>query len=206
MVESYILGVEIAAVLVIVWIVFYRLVFLRNPHRVIPSGNVVVSPADGRVIRVVKLSGKSGFIRKGRFGKVPINAKEFLDGTLVSIFMSPLHVHYYRAPLGAVVTSVVHRSGTFFNAGDLTKSLRNEHTQITLKSKVGTILVIPIAGFLARRIHCFVKKKQKVNKGERLGLISMGSQTTVLLPKKITVSVKEGDAVEAGSSIMGKIE
>ena len=206
MVDAIISGIRIAAALVLAFIVFYRFIFLRNPNRVIPSGNSVVSPADGRVIRVVNLSGKSGFIRKGRFGKVPIDTKKFLGGTLVSIFMSPFNVHYYRAPLAGVVESVTHRAGTFFNASDLQKSMRNEHTQISLKSSVGSILVIPIAGFLARRIHCFVEGKQKIERGERLGLISMGSQTTLLLPKSVSVTVAVGDRVNAGSSVIGSVK
>ncbi len=205
MVGVVVSGIRIAVSLILAWIVFYRFVFLRNPHRVIPSGKSVVSPADGRVIRVVRLTGKSGFIRKGKFGKVPIDTKAFLGGTLVSVFMSPFNVHYYRAPLAGTVKEVVHRNGTFFNASDLQKSLRNEHTQISLNSKQGTIIVIPIAGFLARRINCFVKKKQSVEKGERLGLISMGSQTTVLFPKSVSVTVAVGDRVNAGSSVIGSV-
>ena len=203
MVTSVVLGVRIALLLVFGWIVFYRVVFLRNPRRRIPSGNVVVSPADGKVVRVAKLSGDHIVIRKMKFGKVPVDTKDFLDGTLVSIFMSPLNVHYNRAPITSTVEEVVHRPGRFFNAGDLSKSLHNEHTQIVLDSVVGKVIVVQIAGFLARRISCFLKKKQKVNKGERIGLIHMGSQASILLPKSVIVTVGVGERVLGGTTIIG---
>ena len=89
-------------------------------------------------------------------------------------------------------------------AFDVEKSFLNESNEIVMMTKLGKIKIIQIAGFLARRIKCFIKEKQNVNKGERIGMISLGSQVSLILPDKIRLRVKIGDRVKAGETIIGE--
>lgn len=178
---------------------FYRFIFLRDPFRAIPGGESIVSPADGKIIRIEPLTPQSIHLRKGFLGKIPLPRT---GGKLVSIFMSPLDVHFIRSPFIGKVISAKHSPGTFFNAGNLQKSFFNEHTIVRLRTAFGTMHVIMIAGFLARRIHCFVKPGQNINKGEKIGLISMGSQASIILPSSLHVRVSLGERVKGGISIL----
>lgn len=193
------LALGFVALLALSSFLFYRFIFLRDPPRAIPSGNFIVSPADGKVIRIEPLNHQTTHLRKGFLGKIPVPDP---GGKLISIFMSPFDVHFIRSPFQGVVSSVNHFSGKFFNAGDLQKSFFNEHTIIKLKTSLGIMWVIMIAGFLARRVHCFVKAGQKVNKGEKIGLISMGSQTSIIIPSPLNINVALGDRVAGGTSIL----
>ncbi|MBI2139682.1 phosphatidylserine decarboxylase family protein [Candidatus Woesearchaeota archaeon] len=186
-------------ILVIVFFLFYRFVFLRDPKRAIPEEDAIVSPADGTVMRVEKLDRKNKTLRKGWLGKISLPDAR---GQLISIFMSPLNVHFTRSPYGGTVKNITYTRGKFFNAGHPEKSFLNENNAIMIDTPLGRMAVIQIAGFLARRIHCFVTLGQKVNKGEKIGLISMGSQTAVVLPAEARVLVKAGARVYGGTSII----
>ncbi len=190
---------------------FYRIVFLRDPEREVPSGNNIVSPADGKVIKVIKLWNLDSVkIEKGLAGRissfVPENCKE---GYLINIMMDIFNVHVQRAPIDGRVRRVKHSGGNFRNAvyGDRFKNgLENEKNEILIENdKIGKFKVIQIAGFLARRIECSVKEKQKINKGERIGRILMGSQVSLILPGGVRLSVNEGDKVRAGETILGNV-
>jgi phosphatidylserine decarboxylase len=186
-------------ILIILSLLFYKFVFLRDPERKIPPGNNIVAPADGKIINIVKIKKGNLKIKKG-FGKVLSNISS--ESYLISIFMSLFNVHVNRAPLKGEIISIKHNKGKFFMAFDTKKSLLNENNEITMKTKIGKIKIIQIAGFLARRIQCFVKKNQKVNKGKRIGRIVIGSQVTIILPKKVKLSVKVGNKVKAGETII----
>ena len=195
--------------LLVLCFLFYKFVFLRDPKRNVPPGNNIVAPADGRIIKILKLNKINGIeVRKGLVGKiralVPINCKE---GYLITIMMNLFDVHVQRSPVGGVVLNIKHYDGRFNNAvyGDkFENGLVNEKNEITIKNnKIGSINVVQIAGFVARRIECFVEEKQKLNKGQKLGRIIMGSQVSLILPKKVKLQVKEGDKVKAGKSILG---
>ncbi|MBW2988729.1 phosphatidylserine decarboxylase [Candidatus Woesearchaeota archaeon] len=187
---------------------FYKLVFLRDPKRKVPQGKNIVSPADGKIIRIIKLKDAESLrIKKGLIGKIrasaPANCK---DGFLISIMMNIFDVHVQRAPLEGSVTEVRHTKGGFKNAvygNKFENCLENERNEITIENKeIGKIKVIQIAGLVARRIECFVGEKQKVNKGKRIGRIMLGSQVSLIIPDKAKVSAKSGDRVRAGESIL----
>lgn len=197
--------------IVVLFGLFYQLIFLRDPEREIPAGNNIVAPADGKIIKIIKLGGlESVGITKGLIGKirtlVPSNCKE---GYLITIMMNLFNVHVQRSPVDGVVVSIKHTSGSFRNAvygNKFENGLENEKNEITIENKkLGEIKVIQAAGILARRIQCFVRENQKINKGDRIGRIVMGSQVTLIIPAGINLLVKEGDNVRAGLTIVGNI-
>lgn len=193
-------SISVAAIL----FAFYKFVFLRNPARAAPKGNNIVSPADGKIINIVKIDKAKVRIKKGLIGKVNALCSDVDAGYLISIFMSIFDVHVNRAPIDGEVVSVKHKDGKFFMAFDPEKSLLNESNEIIIKSKIGRIKVIQIAGFIARRILCFVKEKQKINKGESFGMIVIGSQVCLIIPKKVRLRAGVGDKVRAGETVLGE--
>jgi len=183
--------------------------FYRDPKRRIPNGNNVVSPADGKVIGILKIKQDKTRIKKGYIGKIETLTKDIAkECYVVSIFMSLIDVHVNRAPITGKIISIKPEKGRFYAAYDLKKSLMNEKNEIVMQNKeLGKIKVIQIAGFAARRIICRVKQNEKVNKGQRIGMIVLGSQVTLILPvKKTILRVREGMKVKGGSSIIADIK
>ena len=200
--------------------------FYKDPKRDMPKGNNIVAPADGKIISVIDTSvnrtaisdsaQKSSIfdtsrnnikIKKGLLGKIKTYAKDVAkECYVVSIFMSPFDAHYNRAPIGGKIKSINHTKGRFFKAYDLEKSFENEKNEIVIQNKNLKIKVIQIAGFLARRIICQVKVNQKVNKGQKIGFIALGSQTTIILPKRLKLKVKADDKVKAGQTIIAVLK
>jgi phosphatidylserine decarboxylase len=165
--------------------------FFRDPERPIPpEPGVIVSPADGRVVLVDE-----------------VQEKEFLESTArrVAIFMNVFDVHVNRFPVAGVVTTMRHRPGEYKAASRQDAARRNEQQALVLESEVGQrVLVVQIAGLLARRIIPFVKPGQQLARGERFGMICFGSRVDVYLPPDSDIQVKVGDRVKAGSSIIGR--
>lgn len=165
--------------------------FFRDPERDIPpEPGVIVSPADGVVIRVDE-----------------VQESEFLHGPAryVAIFMNVFDVHVNRAPVAAVVREMRHRPGEYKAASRQDAAVRNEQQALMLENEGGRrVLVVQIAGLLARRIIPFVKPGQSLARGERLGLICFGSRVDLYLPGDSQIQVKTGDRVKAGSSIIGR--
>ena len=197
--------------LILLLLIFYKFVFLRDPKRGIPKGENIVSPADGKIIKIIKLDNLDKLkIRKGNIGKIktliPDSCK---NGYLITIMMNLFNVHIQRSPINGMILSTKHSNGSFNNAvygNKFENGILNEKNEIIIKNKkIGKIKVIQIAGVIARRIECFVKKNQKINKGERIGRIIMGSQVSLVLPKKIKLNVKAGDKVKAGESIIAEL-
>jgi phosphatidylserine decarboxylase len=144
----------------------------------------MVSPADGRVVQI---------------------AEEYLANRQVrrvSIFMSPFDVHVNRAPFAGTVREVVYRKGRFHMATAERASTENEQNIFTLESEAGTIVVRQVAGLLARRIVFWKRVGDRLERGERVGLIKFGSRVDVLLDPTIELRVRIGDRVRAGSSIL----
>ena len=197
----------IIAILILL-LLFYRFWFLRDPERAVPEGDNIVSPADGKVIKVMRIDSEDeeqGLkIRKGMFGSIDTLSKD-VEGArwLISIFMSPLDVHVQRAPMDGRVAGVRYKEGTFVAANSL-DALKNEKNEIILEELETKVKVIQIAGFLARRIQCFVKKGDHVLKGEKIGRIIIGSQVSMILPEGYSIRVKQGDRVKAGESIIAE--
>ena len=162
--------------------------FFRDPERQPPSDpNVVVAPADGRITRVK-----------------PVGAG-ISDGTVVSIFLSPLDVHINRAPIAGEITNVAYTRGKFLMATKESASLVNEQNALTIKGERITVVCKQVAGILARRIVCWKQAGEQVALGERFGLIKFSSRTDILLPANVDVVVSEGARVQGGTTIIGRI-
>lgn len=185
--------------------VFHKFYFLRDPARKIPIGNNIVCPADGKVISVKKYGENKIQINKKFLGKVKSFTKDVAEeGYVVSIFMGPFDVHINRAPISGLVKYVKHTKGKFLNAESPESTFENENTQILFDDRGFKIKIIQISGFFARRIVSFVKKNEKVIKGQRIGLIKLGSQVTTILPKNVRIKVLKGQKVSAGTTIIAE--
>jgi phosphatidylserine decarboxylase len=192
---------------ILILIILFLLNFYRDPKRNIPKGNNIVAPADGKVISILKISKDSTNIKKSLFGKIKTLTKDIAkECYVVSIFMSPLDVHINRAPVNGIVRSIRYSKGRFFQAYNLEKSLQNEKNEIIIQNKQLKVKVIQIAGFLARRIKCHIRKNQKVNKGDKIGMIALSSQTTLLIPIGVDLKIKLNQHVKAGSTIIADLK
>jgi phosphatidylserine decarboxylase len=200
------LGISSFIAVAVILLVLFLLQFYRNPERIIPEGSNIVSPADGKIIKILTMGSEYVDIEKGVLGKVQVLASDVAsECVIVSIFMSPVDVHYNRAPISGVVKKVIHKRGKLLPASTFENGLQNEHTQILVQGKGIRVKVLQVAGFLARRIRCDVKEGQKVKKGERIGMIALGSQATLIMPSTVKLIVKEGQHVKAGSSVIAEI-
>lgn len=162
--------------------------FFRDPRRAVPSeAGLVVSPADGKVTRVERLSGD-----------------EADSPTIVSIFLSPFDVHVNRAPIAGEVIDVTYTKGRFIAATSDNASLVNEQNAMTIKGEKMTVVCKQIAGVLARRIVCWKRAGDRLELGERFGLIKFGSRTDLVLPHGVEVLVKVGERVSGGVTIIGR--
>lgn len=164
--------------------------FFRDPKRSTPTdANLVVSPADGRVTRIERLS-----------------AEEGASPTVVSIFLSPFDVHINRAPVAGTITNVSYTRGKFLMATKEEASLVNEQNALTIKGERITVVCKQIAGILARRIVCWKRAGDNLVLGERFGLIKFSSRTDLILPPEVEVAVKEGERVRGGVTVIGRIK
>ena len=196
-----------SAIIAFTILIVFLLNFYRDPERKIPPGNSIVSPADGKIMRIDMAEKGRNFIKKGHFGKIESLADSISNKCfIISIFMSPLDVHINRSPVPGNVVSVKHTPGKYFAAFNLKKSLMNEKNEIIIKnSGIGKIKVIQIAGFLARRIICTAKKGDKLFKGQKIGKIVLGSQVTLIIPfEKVNLKVKKGQKVTGGKTIIAE--
>ena len=190
-----------------VFAIIFLLNFYRDPKRTIPKGNNIVAPADGKIISIIDTSKSSIKIKKGIFGNIKTLTKEVAkECYAISIFMSPLDVHINRAPIAGTIKSIKHTRGSFFKAYDLEKSLGNEKNEIIIQNRNIKVKVIQIAGFLARRIKCYVRKNQKVNKGDKIGMIALSSQTTLVIPKGVDLKINLNQHVKAGETIIAEVK
>lgn len=169
-------------------IMIFTLNFFRDPQRVTPNKeNIIVSPADGRVL----------YVRE-------IEDQRFLNGKAkeVAIFMSPLNVHVNRIPISGEVEYVKYHPGEFIAAFEDKASEKNERNEIGINSKHGKVLFVQIAGFIARRIVSDIKVGDTVKIGERFGMIRFGSRVDVIVPPDFIEKVKKDDVVYAGETII----
>ena len=177
-------------------ITLWTIAFFRDPNRVPPAGgDLVVSPADGRLLPIV-LALPPPELGLGPEPKLRL-----------SIFMSIFNVHVNRIPCDATVTGLAYRPGKFFNASFDKASLHNERMSIRIEAgdvkgvsrKIG---VVQIAGLVARRIQCGLREGQHVCRGDRFGIIRFGSRLEVFLPDGARVLVREGQKVRAGETVL----
>ena len=164
----------------------FVLFFFRDPERVVPQGNnLVVSPADGRVVE-------------------PTYLKQ--DVKQISIFLSVFNVHVNRAPIGGKVDTVKYNPGKFHVASVDKASLDNEQTAMVITQGGRKVLVKQIAGLIARRIICYAKPGDSLAQGERYGLIRFGSRVDIFLPKDAEIKVKVGDRVKGARDVIGVLK
>ena len=165
--------------------------FFRDPEREPPADpRALVSPADGRVVDV-------SAVREESFLNAP--------ATKVSIFMSPLDVHVNRSPMAGRVITVLHTAGKFRAAWEDKASLDNERNAVVLEHGGVRLLVVQIAGALARRIVCRRGVGDVLGRGERYGLIMFGSRVDVFLPAGVEAAVAKGARVQAGSTVLARL-
>ena len=196
--------------LLIIIMLFWRFWFLRDPKRIPPKDkNLIISPADGKINEIIVSDIPKKEIRKGRFGKIDTLASDVSKEKykLISIVMTPLDVHIQRAPIAGRVLYSRHTKGKFKNAIRDKIAIENEKNEILIHNEDLKIKVkvIQIAGALARRIISYVRNGQNIKKGERIGLINLGSQVSIIMPENIEIKVKIGERVRVGETILGKI-
>lgn len=167
--------------------------FFRNPERVIPQDPLaVVSPADGKIIVAEE-----------------INEEKYLKekALKISIFMNVFNVHVNRAPYSGRVLDAIYNKGKFISANLDKASMDNEQNAVILETANGKkIMFVQIAGLIARRIVCYLKPGDSLEKGKRMGLIRFGSRVDVYLPSGSALNVKIGDKVVAGETIIGYLK
>jgi phosphatidylserine decarboxylase len=173
-------------------VTLFVLFFFRDPERMVPEGrDVVVSPADGKVI-VVKDVFEPDYLKQ--------------DMKQISIFLSVFNVHVNRSPCSGTVELVKYNPGKFHVASVDKASLDNEQTAMVIGDGKHKIVVKQIAGLIARRIICYAKAGDMIKAGERYGLIRFGSRVDIFLPKTADIRVKVGDRVKGARDIIGVLK
>jgi phosphatidylserine decarboxylase len=162
--------------------------FFRDPDRAIPSGEgLVVSPADGVVTETARIDTPQGPRQR------------------ISIFLNVFDVHVNRSPISGTLTSVRYQKGLYLNAMDASSAERNEQNIVTVRGEGIEIVFKQIAGLIARRIVFNYREGDKVERGQRVGLIKFGSRTDVILPGEAEIRVKKGQRVKGGASVLAEI-
>ena len=181
------LAAPLWALPVLLLVVFF-LWFFRDPNRLIPGeAGALVSPADGKITDVSPL---------------------ILNGTprlRISIFLNVFDVHVNRSPVSGVIRSVQYHEGKFLNAMNAASAELNEQNVVTVEGEGQVVVFKQIAGLLARRIVFDKKVGDRVERGERVGLIKFGSRVDVLLDASAVLAVKVGDRVKGGSSVLAYV-
>lgn len=183
-------GLWLAAFIVLIlalWVAW----FFRNPERPGDRGDAVaISPADGRVVLITN-----------------IDEPSFVGGPTqrVSIFMNVFDVHVNRYPVSGTVQHVVRKAGKFLNAVTEASSTDNEQASVGIVSGRHRILVRQIAGLIARRIITDSQSGERVQQGERMGLIRFGSRVDVFLPPDARLRVAVGQRTKAGQTIIADL-
>lgn len=162
----------------------FVLFFFRNPDRNTQfNGNEITAPADGTILS--------------------IKTEEDPNTIVIRMFLSIFNVHVQRAPFSGEVTEIKYTQGSFLFANNPNAD-KNERNLIAFNTEKGPIAIEQITGAIARRIECWVEKGQKIDIGQRVGFIRFGSQVALYLPKdKVTLTVKEGQCVQGGLTVMG---
>lgn len=164
------------------------LLFFRDPRRaVVVGGNQVISPADGRIVQIRRVE------------------EDHQIWNRVSIFMSPFNVHINYAPIGGEVVDVAYRKGSFLRADAADASSMNESNALLIQGQKMKIRMKQIAGIFARRIVCYSHKGDRLDVGQKIGLIQFGSRVDLDLEPFVDVKVKVGDKVKGCSTILGVV-
>jgi phosphatidylserine decarboxylase len=163
----------------------FMLYFFRDPARTTPDGEgIIVSAADGRVTR--------------------IESNDSMK--LVSVFLSPLDVHINRSPISGQIAKVTYVKGRKTPATSDNSSLVNERNSLEIVGDSVTVTCTQIAGILARRIVCWAKQGDTLERGQKFGLIKFSSRTDLLMPPNVAIEVRLGDKVKGGETIIGRFQ
>ena len=175
--------------LLTIWVYY----FFRDPDRtIIGDDNYLVSPADGEIIKVEEVDGPK---------EVGLENKKFKK---ISIFMNVFDCHVNRSPCSGTVEDIMYKPGKFFNASLDKASEENERNYYKIKDKHGNdIIVVQIAGLVARRIVCETDKNQELNQGDRIGMIRFGSRADVYY-ENYEPLVKVGQTAISGETLLAK--
>ena len=174
------------------WVVFlFVLQFFRDPPRDVPAqANAVLSPADGRIVRIGKA--RDPYLDR--------------DALMISVFMNIFNVHSNRSPVDATVAEVWYHAGGFVNAALEKASSENERNALKLVMGDGTsVTCVQIAGLIARRILCYVKRGDTLARGQRYGFIRFGSRVDLYLPPDAIPRASVGDKVYATQSVVAEL-
>lgn len=197
--DGLLYGISLLVVAAIVWTLTHFVVltavpvllalffmwFFRDPNRQVPQEpGLIVSPADGKVEEAEWIETTAG------------------PRIRITVFLNVFNVHVNRVPVGGTVTLVEYREGQFMNAMNAESALHNEQTMITIDTGEYEVSFKQIAGLLARRIVCNLRVGDKVERGQRMGLIKFGSRTDILIPATAELRVRPGMHVKGGSSVL----
>jgi phosphatidylserine decarboxylase len=201
--DGYFYGIALFLVAGLVWfltgawelwavpvlLALFFLWFFRDPKRVVPQGDgLVVSPADGKVTEALRITTHEG------------------EALRLSIFLSVFNVHVNRSPITGTLRDVIYRKGQYLNAMNPASAEKNEQNMAVVEADAGySVAFTQIAGLLARRIVFRPKQGDRLERGERVGLIKFGSRVDVLVPGNAELHVKKGDRVKGGSTILASI-
>ncbi len=176
-----------ALTLIALWVVY----FFRDPERTGERGaDLAVAPADGKIVMITE-----------------VDEPAFIHGraTRVSIFMNVFNVHVNRYPMSGTVRFVHYNPGKFLNAATEKSSLENEQSSVGIEGNGRRILVRQIAGLIARRIVTYSREGERVEQGDRMGIIRFGSRVDVFLPTNSDILVKTGQITTAGTTVLARM-
>jgi len=162
--------------------------FFRDPRRAVPIGEgVIVSPGDGLITETATISTPEGPRQR------------------ISIFLSVFDVHVNRSPIAGTITAVRYQKGEYLNAMNPAFADRNEQNVVTVRGEGMEVTFKQIAGLLARRIVFMPSQGDRVERGQRVGLIKFGSRVDVLIPAEAVIKVKVGQRVKGGASVLAAV-
>ena len=170
----------------------FTLWFFRDPERHFDSkDNQLLSAADGKICFIGEENPPSETQFKEKMKKV-------------SIFMNVFNVHVNRSPVNGNIKKIIYKSGKFFNASLNKASEHNERNSFIIETNTDKIVVVQIAGLIARRILSFISEGDKIDKGDRIGLIRFGSRVDIYFPPTYKIKVNQNDIVVAGETIIAE--
>ena len=177
---------------IFIFISLFTLWFFRDPDRYFDSkDNQLLSAADGKICFIGEENPPSETQFKEKMNKI-------------SIFMNVFNVHVNRSPVNGNIEKIIYKNGKFFNASLDKASEHNERNSFIIKTNTDKIVVVQIAGLIARRILSFISEGDKIDKGDRIGLIRFGSRVDIYFPQTYDIKVKQDDIVVAGETIIAE--
>jgi phosphatidylserine decarboxylase len=187
-------GLGVFGLVLLIWCVW----FFRDPDRTTPvAAGTIVSPADGRILPLTHAAPPP---------ELGVSSDPCVR---ISIFMNVFDVHVNRIPADGEVTAMAYRPGRFINAAFDKASEQNERLAVAIRTSrpsgaAACLVVVQIAGLVARRIKCRLKSYDLVRRGERYGIIRFGSRLDVYLPPGLEPQVTEGQRVKAGETVLAR--